>query len=433
MAVAFDLDSKKLRDDVDLAKTLGHDTLVVRFKSQFLEAHRDDPDFSADLRISLKLGSKVLDRRAATLPRRRHQFLVPISDALFRDKLSCEIETVRLTGSASPAFEITFETAAHDQLVDSIEEKMVWIFGSPRSGSTWVASDILGKLPSRALPSDDTGSRPIDEMGLGLALGAFVFEPEHFFGIEKIESHRDPGPDFETVAGRRQLSGEAIFQRHLFKNYGQPEAMLSEITRDAVRDMIRQLTFQHILLHWGIFDYDRVVFKAPNEGHAADLIMNALPKSRMIFLVRDGRDVIRSRFSPFASRVLAETGDAALRRAAVAYYAHQWNWHTDIVRRAYEAHDPNRRLCITYEELRREEWIAFWRLTNFVGATLDTAQIRKLMEDVRLENYPPETRGSHLPRQDGQIGGYRTAFSAEEQHLMTAILAENLRHFGYAV
>ena len=70
-----------------------------------------------------------------------------------------------------------------------------------------------------------------------------------------------------------------------------------------------------------MLNYDRVVFKAPNEGHAADLLMEALPKVGMIFLIRDGRNVVKSRFSPFASRILAKSEDPGLRRAAVAYYA----------------------------------------------------------------------------------------------------------------
>ena len=207
--------------------------------------------------------------------------------------------------------------------------------------------------------------------------------------------------------------------------------MLSVGTRHAIRDMIREATFNHVLLYWGVLDYDRVVFKAPNEGHAADLLMEALPKARMIFLIRDGRDVVKSRFSPFASRVLAESEDPGLRRAAVAYYAHQWNWHTDIVRNAYDAHDPARRLLMTYEELRRELEDAFVRLAKFLNAPMEPQALKALIAEVRLENVPETERGPDQPRQEGKIGGYRSYFSPDEIQLMISIMIGNLVRYGY--
>ena len=207
-------------------------------------------------------------------------------------------------------------------------------------------------------------------MGIGTVLGAFLFEPEHFYHIDQTVEHCDPGPDLETATGRRPI-GMPLFQRILFKNYNNAESMLGDQTRHAIRNLIREATFNHVLLYWGVLDYDRVVFKAPNEGHAADLLMEALPRARMIFLMRDGRDIVKSRFSPFASRRLAESKDPGLRRAAIAYYAHQWNWHTDIVHSAYNAHDPARRLLLTYEELRRESEDAFARLAQFVDAPME--------------------------------------------------------------
>jgi len=53
---------------------------------------------------------------------------------------------------------------------------------------------------------------------------------------------------------------------------------------------------------------------------------------RPIFLMRDGRDVMKSRFSPFGSIDLAKTSDPALRRHAIAFYSHFWNFQVDIMK-----------------------------------------------------------------------------------------------------
>src|ERR1019366_4056155 len=108
------------------------------------------------------------------------------------------------------------------------------------------------------------------------------------------------------------------------------------------------------LNEWGLIDYRNVVFKMPNESHAADVIMRAFPRSFMIFLMRDGRDVMKSRFSPFASPTLAETTDPRMRLHAIAFWSHFWNFQVDIIHSAFSAHPPQRSLFVRYEDLPRD-------------------------------------------------------------------------------
>ncbi len=259
--------------------------------------------------LALFAGDELLGERLVTTPCRQHQFLLPMFNTVRSSEFKIKVSVLQLEGCAPEhvTFEIEFDTCLRQELVSSIEEKMVWVFGSPRSGSTWLARDIICQLPSQSHPSDSSRNRPIDEMGLGAVLGAFLFEPEHFYNIDQIVTHCDPGPDSDTVRGKRTIPGRPLFQRIFYKDYNRPESMLADRTSHAIREMIRDVTFNHVLMYWGVLGYDRIIFKAPNEGHASDLIMSALPRARMIFLMRDGRDIVKSRFSPFASRRLAET------------------------------------------------------------------------------------------------------------------------------
>ena len=425
-------DSSQIWECLNRADTLGHDTMMVCVECPFISATIAKSEPTIKIVLSLFSGDELLGERLVTTSYRQHQFLVPISAAHRHLPLVIKTKVIEFAGvNAQQKFITQLESCLRRDLVNSIEEKMIWVFGSPRSGSTWLARDIICRLPSQSRPSDVGRNRLVDEMGIGTVLGAFLFDPEHFYKIDQVVDHRDPGPDLETATARRAIRNEPLFQRILFKNYNNPESMLSDRTRHAIRDLIREATFNHVLLYWGVLNYDRVVFKAPNEGHAADLLMEALPKACMIFLIRDGRDVVKSRFSPFASRVLAKSEDPELRRAAVAYYAHQWNWHTDIVRSAYDAHDPARRLLLTYEELRRESEDAFLRLARFLNAPMEPQALKDLISEVRLENVAETERGPDQPRQEGKIGGYRSYFSPDEIKLMTSIMTDSLVRYGY--
>jgi hypothetical protein len=198
-------------------------------------------------------------------------------------------------------------------------------------------------------------------------------------------------------------------------------------------DIVRETTIRHVINEWGLIGYRKVVFKMPNDSHAADIIMEAFPQSIMILLIRDGRDVMRSRFSPFASRILAETTDPALRLNAIAFYSHFWNFQIDIMLAAFEAHAPERRLLVHYENLRMAPIVAAREIFDRSGIAISDADLEELIERTTLENIPESEKGPDKPRQTGLIGKYASTFTEQEIHLMDMIMGSNLRRFGYAV
>jgi len=425
------LDYRKICQCAERGKTVHHDHLMIKFESPLLEALAQD-DISVLIKLHLRLSGGYQDFRQVNASSRRHQFLIPLTQVLMQPEGAVEVEIVQFHSDSSTfRFDIEYETFAMVDLVDSVVEKMIWIFGSPRSGSTWVTHDILGKIPSQIRPSDDTGSRPMDESGFGRMLGAYECSPEMWHVLDHQAVHCQAGPILEPGVESSATEGQTIFERQLFKNRKSHEALLNDSTKHVVRKMVREWTFNHVLNIWGVLGYDRVVFKAPNEGHAADLIMDALPEARLLFLMRDGRDVISSRFSPFASAVLAETNDFQLRSKAIAYYSHEWNWHTDIVKHSFDNHDPDRRLFLTYEELRIGSVDAFARLIGFAGAKLDGNQILTIIKTSKLENFSLSERGPSKPRQSGKIGGAVDRFTAAELRLMNGIMGDNLSRYGY--
>lgn len=151
----------------------------------------------------------------------------------------------------------------------------------------------------------------------------------------------------------------------------------------------------------------------------------------MIFLMRDGRDVMKSRFSPFASRSLAETKDRELRLYAIAFYAHFWNFQVDIIQAAFSTHAPERSLLVHYEDLRREppKWLRI--IFDRIGAPISDEELARLIATTTLENMPDAQKGPDKPRQTGQVGRYAEVFSKQEITLMESIMGPNLLLFGY--
>ena len=169
----------------------------------------------------------------------------------------------------------------------------------------------------------------------------------------------------------------------------------------------------------------------PNESHAADIVMQAFPRSFMIFLMRDGRDVMKSRFSPFASATLAETTDPKLRLHAIAFWSHFWNFQIDIIRSAFAAHPPERSLFVRYEDLRRNTAEELRVIFDRVGVAMADDELAELVARTTLEQIPADQKGPDKPRQEGQIGKYAAVFSLREIELMEAIMGPNLERFGY--
>src|SRR4029079_3334604 len=107
-------------------------------------------------------------------------------------------------------------------------------------------------------------------------------------------------------------------------------------------------------------DWPLLVVKEVDDSHAADVVLSLFPRSRMIFLVRDGRDVLDSlldanRPSGWLSKVGWGTGEFASGDAPPEWSArHCRNWvaRMNACSAAYEAHDPELRRMVRYEDLR---------------------------------------------------------------------------------
>ena len=393
--------------------------LAVDVMSTYFAAHHD-----REYEVALRIDGAAFDTRLFHKWYHRHQFLIPLP-SFRRDRLritlTAEATTQDRSTGEAPVFELSLLLVSKQRIWARCEQMAIWVFSTARSGSTWLVVDIL---------CADGRARPVDEPGTGRMFAPLQWDAERFYETGNRELYIESGFPFETGEKPRHPDLLPVFER-AFGVLNKENQILSRHNFAFYHQALRDVAIGHVLNEWGILGYSRLVYKMPNDSHCADFIMRAFPQSHMVFMMRDGRDVMRSRFSPFASPDLANASDKQLRRYAIFFYSHFWNFQVDIIAAAFEAHPHERRILVKYEDLRAHPDHYIAKIYDHLGMSATDEEIAGLADRTRLENLPASERGPEKPRQSGLVGGFHSVFDEEEIALMNAIMGQNLLRYGY--
>jgi hypothetical protein len=418
LTLSSDVAAKLIQDD-------RCDHLVVHVRCGLLE-HYEQGEF----RCRVTVGRRFSDAVFFSNFRRAHAFLIPLW--LMTDLGDGERITLTVNALAdldldpdSIPFDVRLFACAQDKLEESIEEKIVFVFSSARSGSTWVASDIMGWRHERRL---------IDEPGIGQCFAPLRWDAERFYQLPDVP-YMESGLDYETRLKERSSENESElplvpFARLNAESTG-PDGFFNKWYRKDFYENIRRQILHQIIAEWGILDYRQVCIKMPNESQAADFLLKALPSSRAIHLIRDGRDVLSSRFGAFGSGILAQSTDKDLRRHAIAFYSHLWNFQNDIIESALDTHDASRSMRVRYEDIRADPETFVETLFRWLGQKLTRDEVRDVVAKSEYRNMPAEEVGYGKRRGDGTIGRYKKVFSEAEIELMDRIMGPLLKKYNY--
>jgi Sulfotransferase family len=291
------------------------------------------------------------------------------------------------------------------------ESRLVWLLGSPRSGSTWLM---------RLLASHEAVI-PFNEPQIGTYLSPFMCD------LPGMHAQDFDASNF-TI---RRIQSSAKFQ------------FFSEEFRDVWLPGLGKLMRERFLAHAlrypaeGPLSRTVVAIKEPNGSQSADLIMAALPRSRLLFLLRDGRDVVDSELAAnlegsWVGSVFPGVRGvtAAERLRFVVQSAHKWLWRTSVVQEAYAAH-PGPKLLVRYEELRSEPGSELRQILDWLGLDMPEPELRELVERLSFERIPAEARGPKQFSRTAKPGHWRESLSDEEQAAVLEVIAPKLRELGY--
>jgi hypothetical protein len=284
------------------------------------------------------------------------------------------------------------------------EDRLVWIMGSSRSGSTWLLQ-MLGELEDAVA---------IDDPHLGHHLG--VWRP-----IPLAWAAADQQPDLTTLADLKKHKPSFFFSERYAETW---RPLLRELIAGRFAAQAREDRRQPL-----------VIVKEPG-SQAAELLLSLFPRSRLVFLLCDGRDVVDSWLAAYRDGSWAqEEGAFPLapdgREAFIRWQSSVWAYRTNAVAGAYSRHDPDRRVLVRYEQMLADPVAALGRICEAIGVETDPGQLAAISAAHDIRTVPSGAKGPDRPIRKGWSGGWRRSLGAGERRAMLDEMGPELVRFGY--
>ncbi len=286
-------------------------------------------------------------------------------------------------------------------------ENIVWIFGSARTGSTWL-SRMMGEL---------RGQEVWNEPLVGALFGDFYYE---------------------RAAPRIGKRG-----KHHILGDGYRESWIPSIRAFVLKEAAAR--FPKLA---GPDNY--LIVKEPNGSLGAPLLMEAVPESRMILLVRDPRDAIASsldarrtggwQHEKMSNEGWSKGNPRALEQWVLSSLANEDpNAFVEIqaerhlrkmqkAEQAYKAHE-GRKALVRYEDLRADPLGALTHLYSTLEIPVKKGQLKRAVEQHAWENVPEEEKGSGKRRRKATPGGWREDLTPEQARIVEDVTRPLLEEF----
>jgi hypothetical protein len=252
-------------------------------------------------------------------------------------------------------------------------ENVVWIFGAGRTGSTWLAA-MMGEIKGQTVWFEPW-------------VGA-LFDPYHL----KLEDRKG---------------------KHFVLSPRYKETWLGSI-RSFVLDGAKA-RFPEV----GKDEY--LVIKEPGGSVGAALLMEALPESRMVLLVRDPRDVVASWMDARQKGGWREK-DESLSPEFVNRRARTYLRNVGEAKKAYDLHEGHK-VLVRYEELRADTLGTMRRLYETIGLEVGEGELARGVEKHSWENIPKEKKGRGKFYRKAATGGWREDLTSEQIRTIERITA----------
>jgi len=265
-------------------------------------------------------------------------------------------------------------------------ENLVWMFGTARTGSSWLSA-IMGEIE---------GYSRWHEPLVG-----------HLFGNLYYER-----------AGHRSEDGHFI---------------LGDRYRELWLRAVRKFVLDSAAARFPeVAGGGYLIIKEPQGSMGAPLLMEALPESRMIFLIRDPRDVVASNLDAHQKGTwtadlmrkggkekppsLAESRPEAFVKGQARRYVRD----VGNARLAYEAHE-GRKVLVKYEDLRADTIGTMKRIYAALEIPVDEAELVRAVEKQSWENVPEEEKGEGKFHRKAKPGGWKEDLTPEQVEIVEEV------------
>jgi hypothetical protein len=265
-------------------------------------------------------------------------------------------------------------------------EHLIWVFGVARTGSSWLGA-MMGDLDDHAMW-------------------------------------------YEPYVG--DVFGYAYYMRAGEQQRGREDYILGDPYRGVWIRSLRTFVLEGADARFPeLGENGYLIVKEPNGSVGAPLLIEALPESRVILLVRDPRDVVASLLAAqkegswgAGEDALADTDpDEFVRQRARMYnasFGKAWE--------AYEAH-RGRKVATRYEDLRYDALGELEKIYSSLVIPIEEEQLRRVVEKHAWENIPERQKGPNKPRRKAKPGGWREDLTLEQARMVEEITAPIMNEF----
>lgn len=277
---------------------------------------------------------------------------------------------------------------------NSLESNLVWIFASPRSGTSWLAMRLLSH-----------NTLLVNEPLIGKHLGSLPYR-----------------------------NVDAIVRDYEVRN-DDPQYFFSRQYESVWKKYVRKLILNRIYAQVQTYD-KHVIIKEPNGSMGADILSQCLPTCKIILILRDGRDVIDSmldysKFTPWGKKVQQHSFKETDRETFIERAAHTWLKNMEVLERTKTIHDQERLFLIRYEDLRYNTLQVVLKLYNFIGIDISREEAAYIVEKHSYENVPALKKGRDKPIRTATPGAWREHLTEKEQNIIHDIIGAKLKALGY--
>jgi hypothetical protein len=276
-------------------------------------------------------------------------------------------------------------------------ENIIWIFSTSRSGSTWLM---------RMMEELVASSKVWEEPKVGQLFGEF----------------------YESNRARESRLSSTNF-------------VMGEPTRKVWINSLRNFVLETAqAAHPTITPKHYLIIKEPDGAIGAPLLMEALPESRMVLLVRDPRDVAASALDATkkGSWMYEWQDRGATRRRAISdekpdvFVKKRANKYLSNIANAKEAYDQaheGRKALIKYEDLKANTLETMRSLCSGLGIAVSGDELSRIVEKHSWEKVPEEEKGAGKFYRKASPGGWREDLTADQVRVIERITAPLLKEF----